>query len=93
MNVYPFIAAEQAGKLDVKGACELLKVYRLTPPLSAHGGGGLLPRTEAASAPLQQFIDEVAALVGAPCAGISLILNDASPPEPSCRCRRPAPAP
>lgn len=37
----------------------------------------LLPRTDSTPAPLQQFIDEVADLLGAPCAGISLILNDA----------------
>ncbi|MCA2216322.1 IS3 family transposase [Jidongwangia harbinensis] len=28
MNVYPFIEAEQAGKHNVKRACELLKVSR-----------------------------------------------------------------
>ena len=28
MNVYPFIEAEQAGKHNVKRACELMKVSR-----------------------------------------------------------------
>ncbi|MEV4283187.1 GAF domain-containing protein [Actinoplanes xinjiangensis] len=36
----------------------------------------LLPLTDSTPAPLQQFIDEVAALLDAPCAGVSLILQD-----------------
>ena len=39
--------------------------------------GRLMPRSDDTPLELQQFIDHVAARLGAPCAGMSLILNDA----------------
>ncbi len=49
----------------------LLRLDRLTAVAA------LLPSTEETPAALQQFIDHVAAVLHAPCAGVSLILNDA----------------
>lgn len=37
----------------------------------------VLPQTDGTSPALQQFVDDVAADLDAPCAGVSLILNDA----------------
>ncbi|BCJ47232.1 hypothetical protein GCM10010168_71790 [Actinoplanes ianthinogenes] len=49
----------------------------LTHPARVAAVGSVLPRGERTSAALQQFIDRVAEALGAPCAGVSLILTDA----------------
>jgi transposase InsO family protein len=47
VNVYPFIAAEQAGKHNVKRACELLEVSRSAYYQHARGGQSQRDRTDA----------------------------------------------
>ncbi|WP_328468758.1 IS3 family transposase [Actinoplanes sp. NBC_00393] len=47
MNVYPFIAAEQAGKHNVKRACELLEVSRSAYYQQARGEQSQRDRTDA----------------------------------------------
>ncbi|BEL06181.1 hypothetical protein Q0Z83_043720 [Actinoplanes sichuanensis] len=49
----------------------------LTHPDRVEAVGRLLPCGEGTPAALQQFIDHVAELLHAPCAGVSLILTDA----------------
>ena len=52
-------------------------IDELIRPQRLKAVGELLPRTDETPPALQQFIDNVADLLGAPCAAVSLILNDA----------------
>lgn len=49
----------------------------LTHPERLEAVAQLMPRTEQAPAALQHFVSHVATALGAPCTGVSLILNDA----------------
>lgn len=49
----------------------------LTDPERLTAVAAVLPPTDAAPPALQQFVDDVATALGAPCASVSLILDDA----------------
>ncbi|MEV0895299.1 GAF domain-containing protein [Actinoplanes sp. NPDC049802] len=61
----------------VLGSCSDTPVDALTRPERLEAVARLLPRTAGTPAALQQFIDHVAGVLGAPCAGVSLILANA----------------